>query len=127
MIDHRVWLVTTEDVTTAAAAHSDGFAARMAYAVHKDPGEGARRTTLHLRLTAVTLGWLVSVPLLLGYGLLDDHHGGVVATTTALLAVTLPFVAAAMATHAGRFGIAGVYVVITLLMALPAAVIAQLG
>lgn len=45
--------MTTEDVTTSASA--DGFAARMAYALEKDPAEPARRTTLHLWVIAVTL------------------------------------------------------------------------
>jgi hypothetical protein len=117
--------VTTEDVA-ATTSDTDGFAARMAYALERDPAEPARRTTLHLSIVAVTLGWLVVVPLVVGYGLITQGGDGVF-TVAALLTVGLPFTAAVIATRAGRFGLGGAYVVLTLLMALPAAGITQLG
>ncbi|SNY56815.1 hypothetical protein [Paractinoplanes atraurantiacus] len=109
--------MTTEDV--------DGFAARMAYALHKDPADDVRRTTLHLWIIAVTLAWLVVVPLVVLYGLITGTGGAF--TLATVLIVALPFTAAALATKNGRFGLGGLYVVLTLLMALPAAGIAQLG
>jgi hypothetical protein len=105
---------------------ADGFAARMAFALQKDPTEPARRTHLHLKLTAVTLGWLVSVPLLLVYGLSSPRHPENVFDLTAYLTLLGPFVAAVIATKNRRMGLGGAYIVLTLLMVLPAAAMTRL-
>jgi hypothetical protein len=107
--------VTTKDQP------ADGFAARMSFALQKDPTEGARRTHLYLKLTAVTLAWLVAVPLLLLYGLTAPDRPENVFDATAFLTLLGPFIAAVIATKNHRFGLGGAYVVLTLLMVLPAA------
>jgi ABC-type proline/glycine betaine transport system permease subunit len=112
--------VTTED------RPADGFAARMAFARQKDPTESARRTHLHLKLTAVTLAWLVAVPLLLLYGLTAPHRPENVFDVTASVTLLGPFIAAVIATKNHRFGLGGAYVVLTLLMLLPAAAMTRL-
>ncbi|HEX5204503.1 MAG TPA: hypothetical protein VFW27_31655 [Actinoplanes sp.] len=104
-------------MTTAEDRPADGFAARMAFALQKDPLEAPRRTHLYLKLIAVTLAWLVSVPLLLISGLFD---------TAAFLTLLGPFVAAVIATKNHRFGLGGGYIVLTLLMVLPAAAMFRL-
>ena len=119
--------MTAQDSTDLAPPGDDGFAARMAFALEPDPAEDDRRMTLRLRLTAVTLGWLVTVTLLLGYGLTDPERDSGVFPIAALLTIVLPFVAAVMATRSGRFGLGGAYVVLTLLMVAPAVGITQLG
>ncbi|WP_433367461.1 hypothetical protein ACQPZX_39660 [Actinoplanes sp. CA-142083] len=103
--------MTTEDQP------ANGFAARMAFARQTDPLEAPRRTHLHLKLIAVTLAWLVSVPLLSISGLLD---------LAALLTLLGPFVAAVIATKNHRFGLGGGYIVLTLLMVLPAVALSRL-
>jgi hypothetical protein len=117
---NRVYLVTTKDQP------ADGFAARMAFALQEDPTEGARRTHLYLKLTAVTLAWLVSVPLLLLYGLTAPRRPDNVFDVTAYLTLLGPFIAAVIATKNRRFGLGGAYTVLTLLMILPAAAITRL-
>lgn len=112
--------MTTEDQP------AEGFAARMAFAVQKDPLEPARRTHLHLKLIAVTLAWLVAVPILLVYGLTSPRHADDVLDLTAFLTLLGPFVAAVIATKNRRFGLGGGYIVLTLLMILPAAAISRL-
>lgn len=108
---------------TTEEGPADGFAARMAFALEKDPAEPARRTHLHLKLTAVTLAWLVSVPILLVYGFTGAHRAENVFDLAACLTMLGPFVAAVIATKNHRFGWGGAYIVLTLLMALPAAAI----
>ncbi|WP_433295974.1 hypothetical protein ACQP2F_37215 [Actinoplanes sp. CA-030573] len=112
--------MTTED------RPADGFSARMAFARQKDPAEPARRTHLHLKLVAVTLAWLVAVPLLLVYGVSSPRHPESVFDLTAFVTLLGPFVAAVIATKNRRFGLGGAYVVLTLLMVLPAAYITRL-
>ena len=102
----------------------DGFAARMAYAMQKDPTEPIRRAQLNLQVTAVTLAWLVVIPILVVYGLTVSAR---VLTLTAVLTLVFPFSAAVLATRVGRFGIAGAYIVVTLLMVVPALAIARAG
>jgi hypothetical protein len=114
--------VTTEDQP------AEGFAARMAFALQKDPLEAPRRTHLHLKLIAITLAWLVAVPLLLVYGLTGPGPGrtdnvfGLAAFGTLLG----PFAAAVLATKNRRFGLGAGYIVLTLLMVPPAAAIIRL-
>jgi hypothetical protein len=115
----RVEAVTRED------QQSDSFAARMAFALRKDPAEDAYRTHLHLKIVAVTLAWLVLVPLLLIYGVTTHHSGDEIFDVAAFATILGPFIAAVMATKNHRTGIGGAYVVLTLLMALPAVAIAR--
>ena len=112
--------MTTEDQP------AEGFAARMAFALQKDPLEAPRRTHLHLRLIAITLAWLVAVPLLLVYGLTGPGRGDHVLDLAAFGTLLGPFAAAVLATKNRRFGIGGGYIVLTLLMVLPAAAITRL-
>jgi hypothetical protein len=98
----------------------------MAFALQKDPAEPARRTRVRLKLIAVTLTWLVSVPLLLVYGLTGTHRDRAVLDAAALVTVLCPFVAAVLATKNHRFGLGGLFIVLTLLAAFPAIAIARL-
>lgn len=102
-----------------------GFAARLALARAEDPREAARRTDVALRVVAVTLAWLVLLALLLGWGLTGP--AGAERQVAALVAVVLPFVAAVIATKNGYVWLGGAYVVLTLVMVLPALGIAGLG
>jgi hypothetical protein len=99
----------------------------MAFALHKDPAEPFRRTMLHLQITAVTLAWLVAVPILVVYGLTGTEPGGRVFLVAALLTLVFPFSAAVLATRRQRFGIGAAYIVLTLLMVVPAMAIARAG
>jgi hypothetical protein len=102
-----------------------GFALRVALAKVRDPQEAARRTDVALRVTAVTLAWLVLLALLLGWGMTGS--AGAERQVAALVAVVLPFVAAVIATKNGHVWLGGAYVVLTLAMVLPAIGIAGLG
>jgi hypothetical protein len=113
-------------VTTEEQPATTGYAARMAFALQKDPAEPARRTHLHLKLTAVTLGWLVTVPILLVYGLTGRNRGDDVFDLAAFATLLGPFVASVIATKNDRYGLGTAYVVLTLLMVLPAAAITRL-
>ncbi|GAA0588192.1 hypothetical protein GCM10010172_86600 [Paractinoplanes ferrugineus] len=113
--------MTTKDQPAPA-----GYAARMAFALQKDPAEPGRRTHLHLKLTAVTLGWLVTVPLLLLYGLTGARRGDDIFDAAAFATLLGPFVAAVISTRNHRSGLGGAYVVLTLLMLLPAVAITRL-
>jgi hypothetical protein len=105
------------------------FAKRMAFAKQEPPRDRVRRTEVVLRVVLVTLTWLVSVSLLLGWGLTAPgrHGSGGSMTLAAVLAVFLPFVAAVIATRNRQFIVGGVYVVITLAMVLPALGMAGAG
>ena len=105
---------------------AEGFAARMDFALQKDPLEAPRRTHLHLKLIAITLTWLVAVPLLIVYGLTGPGRTDDVLDLAALGTLLGPFAAAVLATKNGRFGLGGGYIVLTLLMVLPAAAISRL-
>ena len=121
---NRLNQVTTEDQPASPARA--GYAARMAFALQKDPAEPARRTHLHLKLIAVTLAWLVAVPLLLAYGLTGHHRGDDIFDLAAFITLLGPFTAATIATKNHRFGWGGAYIVLTLLMVFPAAAITRL-
>lgn len=102
----------------------NAFEVRIAQARTTDRGETARRADVALKVVTVTLLWLVSVSLLLGLGV---ANGNDVFTSSdpafwlaALVAVLLPFVAAVIATRNGRPWLGGAYVVLTLVMVLPA-------
>ena len=103
------------------------FAARMAFARRKDPAEDVRRTRVTLQVVAVTLAWLVIIPILLIYGLTGRPRDSAVFTLAAFLTVLLPFVGAVIATRSRRFGLGGAYVVLTLLMVIPAVWIVRAG
>ena len=105
---------------------ADGFAARMAFAVQKDPLEAPRRTHLHLKLIAVTLAWLVTAPLLLISGLTGPRRNDDLLDLAALCTLLGPFVAAVIATKNHRFGLGAGYIVLTLLMVVPAVALSRL-
>jgi hypothetical protein len=113
-------------VTTEERRTSD-FALRMAFALEKDPAEAERRTHVTLLVVMVTLSWLVLVPLLVVYGLTGSRRGDEVFGVAAFLTILLPFVAAVIATRARRFPLGGAYIVLTLLMIVPAIAIARAG
>ncbi|MCO8270646.1 hypothetical protein M1L60_08545 [Actinoplanes sp. TRM 88003] len=116
--------MTTEDVRLPRTAQ--GFAERMAYACQKDPAEIARRVRVRRVTTALLVGWAVIVPILVVYGVTGRRHEPEIISIAAALTVGLPFLAAVIATHGRRFGLGGTYVVLTLLMVLPAIWVAQL-
>ena len=111
--------MTTEDQP------ADGFAARMAFALAKDPHDAERRTQVSLQIALVTLAWLVVVPIMVGFGLFGAQRSGGVLRFAAFLTVLGPFVAAVIGTRSRRFGVGGAYTVLTLLMVLPALFIAR--
>jgi hypothetical protein len=110
---------------TAEEQQPSGFALRVALAKLEDRRETARRTDVVLQVVAITLFWLVSLALLIGWGLTGTAGGE--RDLAALLAVVVPFVAAVIATRHGRVWVGGAYVVLTLAMVLPALGIAGLG
>jgi hypothetical protein len=97
---------------------------RVALAKVEDPRDIARRRELALRVLAITLFWLVSLALLIGWGLTGTP--GRERDVAALLAIVVPFAAAVVATKNGSFRLGGAYVVLTLAMVLPAMGIAGL-
>jgi len=98
---------------------------RVAFAKIEDPRVEARRKEVALQVVAITLFWLVSLALLIGWGL--TGRAGRERDVAALLAIVVPFVAAVVATKNGSFRLGGAYVVLTLAMVLPAMGIAGLG
>ena len=98
------------------------FELRLALAKQEPKREAVRRTEVALRVALVTLIWLVSVSLLLGWGLTvpEGQSDATSSSMAAVLAVLLPFVAAVIATKNRQFVVGGVYVVLTLAMVLPA-------
>ena len=115
-------------VVTVEDQRSD-FELRVALAKQEPRGDAARRTEVALWVALVTLIWLVSVSLLVGWGLTGPKQQGGTASSmlAGLLAVVLPFVAAVIATRNRQFILGGVYVVLTLAMVLPAIGIARAG
>jgi hypothetical protein len=99
----------------------------MAFARQKDPADRVRRTRVTLQVVAVTLTWLVTVPILLIYGLTGQSRDDDVFLLAAFLTVLLPFVGSVVATRGRRFGLGGAYVVLTLLMVIPAAWMIRAG
>jgi hypothetical protein len=102
----------------------EGFALRMALAKLEDRRDVKRRTEVALQVVCVTLIWLVSLALLVGWGLTGSP--GAERGLAALVAIVLPFVAAVIATRHGYVWLGGAYVVLTLAMVLPALGIAGL-
>jgi formate hydrogenlyase subunit 4 len=100
---------------------------RTAQEIRDDRRAAARRTEAALHILLVTLIWLVSVPFLLGWGLLGAEREAGTLLFAAMLAVILPFVGAVIATRSGLFFTGGVYAVLTLAMVLPAVSMVQAG
>jgi hypothetical protein len=103
------------------------FATRMSFALEKQPGEDQRRTHVTLKVVMVTLAWLVVVPLMVVFGLTGKQPGGNVLTLAAVTNLVLPFTAAVIATRNKRSGVAGFYIMLTLLMILPSLAINHAG
>jgi hypothetical protein len=87
----------------------------------------ALRTEVALKVLLVTLAWLVSVSLLLGWGLTGTRIQPGVIRLAALLCVVGPFVGAVIATRNRQYRLGGVYVILTLVMVLPALSMLQAG
>lgn len=100
---------------------------RTAQEVREDRRAAARRAEAALHILLVTLLWLVSVPFLLGWGLLGAEPQPGTLFFAALLAVLLPFVGAVIATRSGLYFTGGCYAVLTLVMVLPAISMVRAG
>ncbi len=100
---------------------------RTAADIREDRLAAGRRTEAALHVFLVTLIWLVVVPFLLGWGLLGQERQTGTIALAALLAVVLPFLGAVIATRSRLYFTGGVYVVLTLVMVLPAAGIVRAG
>ncbi len=87
----------------------------------------AVRTEVALKVTLVTLVWLVSVSLLVGWGVTGPERQPGILLLAALTAIVLPFVGAVIATRHGQFFLGGVYAVLTLAMVLPALSLIRAG
>ena len=85
-----------------------------------DRRQAAVRAEVKLKVTALTLAWVVSVAMLLGWGLANMGPDDGTNATAALLGIVLPFVCAVLGTRHRMPLLGGVYVVITLLMVFPA-------
>jgi hypothetical protein len=111
----------------AGPVHRTDVAFRTPAEIRRDEREAARRADVLLRVAAVTLLWLVSVSLLLGWGL--TGHGDATGTdaAAAALGILLPFVGAVIATRNRMPVLGGVYVVVTLAMVVPAVGIVRAG
>ena len=114
------------DVGPAPLSRRD-FAVRSPQEIRDDRRAAALRTEVALKVTLVTLTWLVSVSLLLGWGLTGPQRQPGTILLAALLAVVGPFVGAVIATRHGQFRLGGVYVVLTLVMVLPALMVVRAG
>ncbi|BCJ55160.1 hypothetical protein Asp14428_66350 [Actinoplanes sp. NBRC 14428] len=100
---------------------------RTAQEIRDDRRAAARRAEAALQVLLVTLVWLVSVPFLLGWGLLGSERQPGTLLFAAMLAVILPFVGAVIATRNGLYFTGGVYAVLTLVMVVPAISMVQAG
>lgn len=100
---------------------------RSAGEIRADQRAAAVRTEVALKVALVTLSWLVSVSLLIGWGVTGPERQPGALLLAALLAVVLPFVGAVIATRHGQFFLGGVYVVLTLAMVLPALSLVRAG
>lgn len=100
---------------------------RSAQEIRADRRAAALRREVALRVALVTLIWLVSVSLLVGWGVTGPERQPGTLLLAALTAVVLPFVAAVIATRNAQFFLGGVYVVLTLAMVLPALSLVRAG
>jgi hypothetical protein len=106
-------------VTTVDEQQS-GFAMRVAMSKIEPRRDVARRTEVLLRVTAVTLAWLVTMAMLLGWSLATPGPAGAERYLAGLVAILFPFVAAVMAVSNQQLRLGGVYVTLTLVMVFPA-------
>lgn len=88
--------------------------------IRADRAAAAARREAALHIALVTVLWLVSVPFVLGWGLLGSEPQLGVLMLAALLSLVLPFIAAAIATRHALYFTAGCYTVLTLVMIIPA-------
>lgn len=93
---------------------------RTAEEERADRREAARRADVALRVAALTLAWLVSVSLLVGWGLANPGRNDGTNAAAALLTIVLPFLGAVIATQNRMPVLGGCYVVMTLVMVFPA-------
>jgi hypothetical protein len=100
---------------------------KSAQEIRDERRAAALRTEVALKVTLVTLAWLVSVSLSLGWGLTGEEKQAGAVLLAALLAVVGPFVGAVIATRHGQFFLGGVYVILTLVMVLPALSMVRAG
>jgi hypothetical protein len=126
-----------------AAVRRTDVTVRTAEEIRADQREAALRVDVALKVTLVTLFWLVSLSLLIGWEFsapdrptrseilasgnvlaaraqAEQQPGGSGYAVAAVLAVLLPFVCAVIATRNRRFFLGGAYVVLTLVMIFPA-------
>lgn len=75
---------------------------------------------IKLKVTALTLAWIVSVAMLLGWSLANKGPNDGSNAAAALLGIVLPFICAVLGTRHRMPAVGGIYVVITLLMTIPA-------
>lgn len=115
---NRLLVVTLEE-------QQSGFALRMAWAKLENRREAERRIDVALQITAITLFWLVSLALLIGWGMTGTAGGE--RDLAAMLAVLAPFLAAVIATRNGLVWLGGAYVMLTLVMIVPAMIVPAMG
>jgi hypothetical protein len=121
----RVLLVTLE-IERPALSRTD-IGVRSAQEVRADRRAAALRREVALKVILVTLIWIVSVSLLVGWAVTGPERQTGTLLLAALVAVVLPFVGAVIATRNGQFFLGGVYVVLTLAMVLPALSLVRAG
>jgi len=121
--------VTLRPDVTEPVPHRTQVTVRTALEAWREQREDARRREIALRCVLVTLVWLVSVSLLVGWRLTvpAGQDSSTSSAAAAVLAVVLPFVAAVIATKNRQFILGGCYVVLTLAMVLPALAIVRSG
>jgi hypothetical protein len=107
----------TSETPRAAVGRTD-VTVRTDAEIDRDQREAARRADVALKVAAVTLSWLVSVSLLVGYGLTVRGGAGQTNAAAAAVAILFPFVGAVIATKNRQFVLGGVYVVLTLVTVL---------
>jgi formate hydrogenlyase subunit 4 len=119
-------LVVTLEIERAPLSRID-VGLKSASEIRAERRAATLRTEVALKVTLVTLLWLVSVSLLVGWGLTGPERQPGTLLVAALVAVVLPFVGAVIATRHGQLFLGGVYVVLTLAMVLPALSLVRAG
>ena len=84
-----------------------------------DRRRAAMRAEVKLRVIALTLAWVVSMAMLLGWGLANQGPNEGTNATAALVGIVLPFVCAVLGTRHRMPVLGGGYAVVTLLMVFP--------
>ena len=85
-----------------------------------DRRRAAVRADVRLKVTALTLAWAVSMAMLLGWSVAGKGPNDGSNAAAALIGIVFPFLCAVLGTRHRMPALGGTYVVITLLMALPA-------